>query len=166
MLEAIVGAALEEAIGGQREIGHEYTGPFWDILVRGRVLAYLCSHILAFDVQVHRGVLQICSAGAGTAHRMPEGVEYLHCVQAHASYSGQIGNDAFPPRADLYSESNEGPVWGTLTRSHRLERPVSTQLRHWPRGFGASATSDCGRSPRSGAANRLAAASVNRTRSS
>ncbi|WP_441235061.1 metallophosphoesterase family protein [Bradyrhizobium sp. 930_D9_N1_4] len=66
----------------QREIGHEYARPFWDVLVNENVLAYLCSHILAFDVQAHRGVLQICTAGAGTAHRMPEGVEYLHCVQA------------------------------------------------------------------------------------
>lgn len=66
----------------QREIGHEYARPFWDVLVNESVLAYLCSHILAFDVQAHRGVLQICTAGAGTAHRMPEGVEYLHCVQA------------------------------------------------------------------------------------
>ena len=66
----------------QREIGHEYARPFWDILVNENVLAYLCSHILAFDVQAHRGVLQICTAGAGTAHRMPEDVEYLHCVQA------------------------------------------------------------------------------------
>jgi len=48
----------------------------------------LCSHILAFDVQVHRGVLQICTAGAGTAHRMPEGVEYLHCVQAALDEEG------------------------------------------------------------------------------
>jgi hypothetical protein len=66
----------------QREIGPEHAGAFWDALVEGGVLAYLCSHILAFDVQVHRGVLQICTAGAGTAHRMPEGIEYLHCVQA------------------------------------------------------------------------------------
>jgi hypothetical protein len=66
----------------QREIGHEYTKRFWDILVETDVLAYVCSHILAFDVQVHRGVLQLCTAGAGTAHRMPEGVEYLHCIQA------------------------------------------------------------------------------------
>ncbi|MBB3311193.1 hypothetical protein FHT78_002937 [Rhizobium sp. BK196] len=66
----------------QREIGHEYAERFWDILVEAGVLAYCCSHILAFDVQVHRGVLQICTAGAGTAHRMPEGVEYLHCIQA------------------------------------------------------------------------------------
>jgi hypothetical protein len=72
----------------QREIGHEYAHPFWDILVNENVLAYLCSHILAFDVQVHRGVLQICTAGAGTAHRMPEGVEYLHCVQAALDEQG------------------------------------------------------------------------------
>jgi len=71
----------------QREIGHEYTAPFWDILVNG-VLAYPCRHILAFDVQVQRGVLQICTAGAGTAHRMPEGVEYLHCVQAALDAEG------------------------------------------------------------------------------
>jgi hypothetical protein len=36
----------------------------WDILVRNRVTAYLCSHVLAFDVQVHDGVLQITSGGA------------------------------------------------------------------------------------------------------
>lgn len=55
---------------------------FWELLARHGVLAYVCSHILAFDVQVHAGVLQICSAGAGTAHRMPEEVEYLHVIQA------------------------------------------------------------------------------------
>ncbi|WP_375690630.1 metallophosphoesterase family protein [Pseudooceanicola sp. LIPI14-2-Ac024] len=65
----------------QRCIGDGYVAPFWELLVRHGVTAYLCSHILAFDVQCHRGVLQITSAGAGTAHRMPEGVEYLHCVQ-------------------------------------------------------------------------------------
>ncbi len=65
----------------QRTIGDEYVAPFWTILSRHGVMAYLCSHILAFDVQCHQGVLQITSAGAGTAHRMPEGVEYLHCVQ-------------------------------------------------------------------------------------
>lgn len=72
----------------QREIGPEHAGPFWDALVEGGVLAYLCSHILAFDVQVHRGVLQVCTAGAGTAHRMPEGIEYLHCVQAALDADG------------------------------------------------------------------------------
>jgi hypothetical protein len=37
---------------------------------------------------VHRGVLQVCTAGAGTAHRMPEGIEYLHFVQAALDQSG------------------------------------------------------------------------------
>jgi hypothetical protein len=65
----------------QRDIEPGAGSAFWDILVKYGVRAYLCSHILAFDVQVHRDVLQICTAGAGTAHRMPEAVEYLHCVQ-------------------------------------------------------------------------------------
>jgi hypothetical protein len=65
-----------------REVGAEHATDFWDLLVTHNVLAYVCSHILAFDVQVHRGVLQITTAGAGTAHRMPEEIEYLHCVQA------------------------------------------------------------------------------------
>lgn len=66
----------------QRDVGPEHANVFWDVLAENGVLAYLCGHILAFDVQVHRGVLQICTAGAGTAHRMPEGIEYLHAVQA------------------------------------------------------------------------------------
>jgi hypothetical protein len=65
----------------QREVGPEDGRAFWRVLVRRGVRAYVCSHILAFDVQVHDGVLQILTAGAGTAHRMPEETEYLHCVQ-------------------------------------------------------------------------------------
>ena len=72
----------------QREINAEDSADLWDSLVDHGVLAYVCGHILAFDVQVHRGVLQICTAGAGTAHRMPEGVEYLHFVQAALDASG------------------------------------------------------------------------------
>ena len=66
----------------QRNLERDNSRRFWDLLVRHGVLAYVCSHILAFDVQVHRGVMQICSAGAGTAHRMPPDAEYLHIVQA------------------------------------------------------------------------------------
>lgn len=65
----------------QRDVAALCGAEFWRILVQHGVRAYLCSHILAFDVRMHQGVLQICTAGAGTAHRMPEGVEYLHCVQ-------------------------------------------------------------------------------------
>lgn len=57
----------------------------WDVLVRHRVSAYVCSHIIAFDVQVHGGVLQITSGGAGTAYgpggAMPCPPEYCHLVQ-------------------------------------------------------------------------------------
>jgi hypothetical protein len=72
----------------QREVGPEGAHAFWDTLVSHGVVAYLCSHILAFDVQVHRGILQICTGGAGTAHRMPEGIEYLHCVQMALDANG------------------------------------------------------------------------------
>ncbi|HQS17451.1 GNAT family N-acetyltransferase [Reyranella sp.] len=72
----------------QRDVGPEHATAFWNVLSENGVLAYLCGHILAFDVQVHRGVLQICTAGAGTAHRMPEGIEYLHAVQAALDEQG------------------------------------------------------------------------------
>ena len=72
----------------QRELAPENAARFWRVLVRHGVLAYWCSHILAFDVQVREGVLQITTAGAGTAHRMPEGVEYLHCIQAALDREG------------------------------------------------------------------------------
>jgi len=74
--------------GFQREIDPATSPAYWRLLVEHDVAAYLCSHILAFDVQVHEGVLQICSAGAGTAHRMPEGIEYLHAVQMAVDQSG------------------------------------------------------------------------------
>ena len=72
----------------QRTIGDEYVTEFWACLKRHGVMAYLCSHILAFDVQCHDGVLQITSAGAGTTHRMPEDVEYLHFVQMAVDEAG------------------------------------------------------------------------------
>jgi len=72
----------------QRQIEVENGRRFWDVLVRHDVFAYVCSHLLAFDVQVHQGVLHLLTAGAGTAHRMPEGVEYLHLVQAALDANG------------------------------------------------------------------------------
>jgi hypothetical protein len=72
----------------QRELEKRCGQTFWHILVQHGVLAYWCSHILAFDVEVHDGVLQILTAGAGTAHRMPAEQEYLHCVQAAVDADG------------------------------------------------------------------------------
>lgn len=66
--------------------------PFWDVLVRHGVLAYVCSHILAYDVQVHRGIPQICTGGAGTYGMrlglMPEPFEYFHLVQGAIDADG------------------------------------------------------------------------------
>jgi len=66
--------------------------PFWDLLVKHDVDAYLASHIIAFDVQAHDGVLQILSGGAGTAHGpggfMPGSSEYFHAVQVAVDKRG------------------------------------------------------------------------------
>jgi hypothetical protein len=72
----------------QRDIESENGRRFWDILVEHGVLAYFCSHMLAFDASVERGVLQVMTAGAGTKHRMPEESEYLHAVQAVIDAAG------------------------------------------------------------------------------
>ncbi|SCB20896.1 hypothetical protein GA0061103_2935 [Rhizobium multihospitium] len=102
----------------QREIGHEYAKPFWDILVGADVLAYVCSHMLVFDVQVHQGVLQLCTAGAGTAHRMPEGVEYLHCIQAALDAEGlryQVLDTAGLVRERLQWPFKPADTWRSLS---------------------------------------------------
>jgi hypothetical protein len=72
----------------QRQIAPENGRRFWQVLVDHGALAYLCSHILAFDVQVREGVLQITTAGAGTADLMPAGIEYHHCLQAALDAEG------------------------------------------------------------------------------
>lgn len=63
----------------------EEGAPFWATLRRHGVLAYICSHVIAFDVQAHDGVLQITTGGAGTLYGpggyMPGSPEYLHLVQ-------------------------------------------------------------------------------------
>lgn len=116
----------------QREIGHEYAVAFWDLLVAHGVTAYLCSHILAFDVQVHQGVLQITSAGAGTAHRMPEGVEYLHLVQMVLDRGGiryqvldtdGVTRESLEWPGDLTRESDWAPVSNSPGTQPALARP-------------------------------------------
>ncbi|HEY8564304.1 MAG TPA: hypothetical protein VIL65_02305 [Beijerinckiaceae bacterium] len=111
----------------QRTIGPEHAKRFWDVLVAHGVLAYLCSHILAYDVQVHRGVLQITTAGAGTAHRMPEGIEYLHLVQAALDGEGlrcQVIDDTGRVRERLSWPLAEPRDWRLLPLG-AVEAPVS-----------------------------------------
>ena len=55
----------------------------WRLLVEHDVMAYVCSHVIAYDVRVRDGVLQICSAGAGTRYGptgdfMRGGSEFFH----------------------------------------------------------------------------------------
>jgi hypothetical protein len=72
----------------QRELAHENGRRFWEVLRRHGVLAYFCSHMLAFDVQVRDGILQVLTAGAGTAHLMPPEWEYLHTVSVDLDETG------------------------------------------------------------------------------
>jgi hypothetical protein len=82
-------AWVEQALQQAADARYKFVGQaLWATLVRHGVFAYLCSHLLAFDVQVHTGVLQIVTAGAGTAHRMPPETEYLHCVQLAVDAAG------------------------------------------------------------------------------
>tara|TARA_R110002095_G_scaffold214616_1_gene207052 strand:- start:375 stop:1667 length:1293 start_codon:yes stop_codon:yes gene_type:complete len=66
--------------------------PFWEVLVRHRVNAYLASHVIAFDVQIHDGIPQIVSGGAGTNYGpggfMPGLTEYFHAVQITLDHQG------------------------------------------------------------------------------
>jgi hypothetical protein len=58
---------------------------FWQVLVKHRVDAYVASHVIAFDMQVHEGIPQIVSAGAGTVYGagggMPGDTEGLHATE-------------------------------------------------------------------------------------
>ena len=54
----------------------------WDIFKKHKVFAYLCGHILDYDVQIHDGILQIVSGGAGRSRR------YLHLIQAAVDERG------------------------------------------------------------------------------
>src|SRR3984957_20651258 len=64
----------------------------WRVLVQNRVAAYVCSHVIAFDVQAHDGVLQITTGGAGTRAGpggfMPGPIEYHHLVQMAVDRKG------------------------------------------------------------------------------
>lgn len=113
-----------------REIAHDDGQHLWRLFIQHGVTAYLCSHILAWDAQVHSGVLQLLSAGAGTLHRMPEGIEYLHFAQIAVDDAGLraqvLDHDGavretvqWPP---LLPESDAWlPIGGHAPGAHSLE---------------------------------------------
>ena len=73
----------------------EFGEPFWNVLAKHGVTAYLCSHVIAFDFQVHQGVPQITAGGAGTNSGpggcMPAPAEYHHSVQMAVDEFGLRG---------------------------------------------------------------------------
>ena len=105
---------------------------FWDLLVKHNVNAYLTSHIIAFDVQAHDGVLQILSGGAGTiagpGGLMPGCCEYHHAVQMAVDEQGlryQVHDQTGQLREHLNWPFNLSPVehWEPID-----ERRISDQL--------------------------------------
>jgi hypothetical protein len=59
----------------------EDAAPLWKTLVKHEISAYLCAHVIAFDVQIHEGIPQICSGGGGYSLLYPPQTEYHHAVQ-------------------------------------------------------------------------------------
>jgi hypothetical protein len=57
------------------------SAPLWKTMAKHRVSAYLCAHVIAFDVQVHDGIPHICSGGAGYSLLYPPQTEYHHAAQ-------------------------------------------------------------------------------------
>src|SRR5262249_33585691 len=56
----------------------------WDVFTKHKVTAYLTSHVLAYDVQVMDGILQICSAAAALTERKtgyPDTTGFVHLTQ-------------------------------------------------------------------------------------
>jgi hypothetical protein len=131
--------------------------PFWDVLVKHRVHAYLCSHILAFDVQIHDGIPQILSGGAGTQGSgplalMPLRSEYLHAVQMAIDEQGLRARTiditgsiresfAWPcslPSSDRWTPLSPANL-GTQLAPHHASGKISAwriQAKAWPPSTG------------------------------
>jgi len=111
----------------QRQIGPEHAGGFWNVLVEAGVLAYLCSHILAFDVQVHRGVLQVCTAGAG--RRIACQKAWSTCIVSRVrSTPKACATRCSTPKAGCANDCRGPCDWptsrnGTCCRPARVRRP-------------------------------------------
>jgi hypothetical protein len=122
-------------VNGYRErlwnVSPEFADPFWDVLVRHGVTAYLCSHVIAFDVQVHRDVLQISSGGAGTSYGpegcMPGSAEYHHLVQMAVDDGGVRGQVL-----DTTGEPRETFSWPFAGENTRVWRFMADEVGQGP----------------------------------
>ncbi len=122
----------------QRNLDATNRQALWQVLVRHQVIAYICSHIMAFDVQVHHGVLQILTAGAGTLPLMPANVEYLHCVQMALDADGlryQVLDTAAQVREGLTwpLDLPSSASWEPLASGENPAPPIGAQADGLPR---------------------------------
>ncbi len=120
----------------------EFGEPFWEVLVEHDVTAYLCSHVIAFDIQVHDGVPQITTGGAGTSSGpggcMPAPAEYHHCVQLAVDELGLRGQVL-----DTVGTAREQFQWplprdGVIEWSFKSEPLVASPSRSLLRGHSAN----------------------------
>src|SRR5262249_30295292 len=79
---------------------------FWDVLVKHGVQMYLCSHVLAFDAQVRRGVVQLTTGCAVDKGLYPPHTEYVHFVQVALEQDRQRFQTI-----DLAGTTREWAVW-------------------------------------------------------
>jgi hypothetical protein len=117
------GGWLVEAKSGKR---------LWELLVKHGVSAYLCAHIIAFDVQVRDGVLQITSGGGGFPYFFDkEDTEYHHCVQL-AVEPNRLRCQTLDTNGKLREWLNwplltpASDTWQSVTVDHKL--PTSTEM--------------------------------------
>ncbi|AGS24546.1 metallophosphoesterase family protein [Rhizobium etli] len=90
----------------------------WRIMRKHDVRLYVCSHIIAFDVQLKEGLAQICTGGAGTKYgpqsAMPGQVEGPHLVLAsglgsHRMVIERIG--VAPTMREVWQLTREADGW-------------------------------------------------------
>jgi len=139
--------------------------PFWDLLVEHEVDAYLASHIIAFDVQIHDNVPQILSGGAGTVYgpdgSMPGRSESLHAVQMAVDEQGlryQVHDPTGRVREQLswpfelplvdqwqpVTDQSAGSLLGPIDLSHELVAFRIRGMRSRPERGGSDQTLLCG----------------------
>jgi hypothetical protein len=107
------------------------------LMVQHGVQLYLCSHVLAFDVQTHDGVIQLttgCASAKGGGGLYPDYTEYVHFVQMALGDSGL----AFQT-IDMEGVTREWGAWPIHEAKDRypLDRAsarLSEQLRQGPTG--------------------------------
>ncbi len=118
----------------------------WSVLRAAGVPAYICSHILAFDFQVHDGIIQLCSAGGGAGYGpgglMPAAAEYHHFVECAFGKAG----DGFAFRGavtDIHGVCRERLSWPpeSIASATVLQSTAIPASLPAPRGWEADAAS-------------------------